>query len=203
MKLQNSQSGRNKENLYRIGDALLLTNKVGSGARKQILHSINDNTIGKDYVLNSKEDEFGDKLNINLLNSIIDEHIKRYNYPIPNKNSVIIHWRLYPKNPVEHSIIDEKLLKFKYDNIIIVSAMKDSSTRGRENEIFDFINKHNAELKSSHTPDMDFCYCVKANNFISTIGNFSKLIYVLNSGNKQMYKERFYNDDWTPGIGMK
>ena len=191
MKLKSTINIKNR--MYRIGDALLL--KGANLARRDMMN--NPNTIGFDYLKASK-DRIGENLNKEILNMIINDHILTKGFNLPVEDELIIHWRLYPKSPVCHNIMDSKIKLFDYKKITVVAAIKDGSTRGRVNEIYDFVKKHNASLKSSISPDEDFCYCVKAHNFISTIGNFSKLIYIMNTGHKEMYNETFYNPDRLP-----
>lgn len=191
MKLQSVVNVKGR--MYRIGDALLLT--AATHAREYMMNQ--PNTIGFDY-LEAAKNELGENLNKQILNKIIDEHILKRNFNLPSEDELVIHWRLYPKSPVSYDIMDSKVKLFNYKKITVVAAIKDSSTRGRVNEIYDFVKKHNAVLKSSITPDEDFCYCVKAHNFISTIGNFSKLIYIMNTGHKEMYNKLFYNPDKLP-----
>lgn len=175
---------------YRIGDALLLTG--ANRARRDMMN--HPNTIGFDY-LESAKDAIGEKLNKEVLNKIIDDHILKRHFNLPSENELVIHWRLYPRSPVSYDIMNSKVKLFNCKKITVVAVVKDGSTKGRENEIHNFVKKHNAVLKSSMTPDEDFCYCVKAHNFISTIGNFSRLVHIINTGHKEMYNKSFYNPD--------
>lgn len=195
MKLTDSQLGKTSDNFYRLGDALL--NTRARLARRQMLN--NPNTIGYDYLKNSgfslkhelksSENITGDKLNTALLNSIIDEYTNKNKYEMPDDNTLVIHWRLYPNRPVSVTAMAEKINLFSYDKVVIVSAIRDVCTNGRENEIFDFMKGYNATIKSSQSADEDFVYCVKAKKFIGTIGNFSKLAYIMNTADKQMCNE--------------
>ena len=180
---------------YRIGDALLLRNSAQWKLRDH------PNTIGHDYV-KQLDHVWGNKIKNHdylLLKKIVDEHVKKHGYSIPEENELVIHYRFYPNKLIEFEKLSSLIDEIGIEKVTIVCAFHFkkavSNIDDQMKEFEKILNKYNAKVKSSKIPDEDFSYLVNAKYLITTYGNFSELSYrTCLSINKKRYNKKRNNE---------
>lgn len=177
---------------YRLGDAILRPIHNNSAAEDALDPKYKD-TIAQDYLLTRIK---GTGSKIDILKAIIEDHIKRKEYPVPDPGELVIHFRIGDFKRVDKISIIYWLLrmvkKSKAKKVTIVTAMhavashaNDPASYGLLPSFIDELDKNRISysIKSGEI-DEDFCYMVKAKKFIATNGNFSRLAYLCCDGKK-------------------
>jgi hypothetical protein len=179
---------------YRLGDLVLLA--LSPEDEKKLLDN-HPNTIGSKYLLNRKVNaKYIDK--INLITSIVIEHIKtnRHLLPADVNNSVVIHLRLgdvvagttyheSAKRPHNISYLQDKLKSCGDLKRYVIGACFFAETSShnvdecRDKSILyldTVLKETNATHFNSGVADIDLCTGVLAKQFIQGKGFFSQLI---------------------------
>lgn len=188
---------------YRLGDAIVHRND----AAEDILDTKYKGTIGQDYITKASPDSFdfhnvtdkrGKGVDLELLKSLVQEHTDRYSYDTPSKDDLVIHVRTGDMKLVTEkkqvNWMKRVIMRNRKCPIVIVTAMHcHCHTKpgiGRLQEIIDFakLNNRSVTIRSSETPDADFCYLVNAKRLIVTNGNFSKLAYMCCGGDRYVMR---------------
>lgn len=184
--MYNIQSVNNSHVKYRLGDAVLLRNGAAYPGRG-VLNDRYKGTIGYEYISTN-----GSKGDIKHMNRLIDKHIKKHGYKLPDDDEVVVHLRIgdngevrrprdkLVKNDAEFErlveIIEAACDGFS-DKITVVTAMH--AVDGAQKEHYSVVNRLCDRLpvtiKSSTNVDEDFCYLARAKRLIVTKGNFSEL----------------------------
>ena len=190
---------------YRLGDAYFCKNSAWKVLRENF-----QNTIGGDYVWRMGEVRRKGPPNLNLIKKIVDEHITKHNYKLPEDNELVIHYRLGDRTYVKHKRTKYDTLEPNIDvaidrinklynqinanKITIVTAWHINLNRKKHTltdeqledtgfleRLIERLKEKNVDILSQEKPDADFCYLVKAKGLVTTCGYFSKLANLCNS----------------------
>jgi hypothetical protein len=184
--MYNIQSVNNSHVKYRLGDAVLLRNGAAYPARG-VVNKMYEGTIGYEYITTNES-----KGDIKHMNRLIDEHIERHGYKVPDDDEVVVHLRIGDngevKRPRDKLVKNDKefeklieLIKDACDGfsdkVTVVTAMH--AVDGPQNEHYKIVerlcDRLPVTIKSSPNIDEDFCYLARAKKLIVTKGNFSDL----------------------------
>lgn len=204
-KIKHVNTGTGWRAKYRLGDAYFCKNSAW-----QVLRENFENTIGGDYVHRMGEERRKGPPDLNLIKKIVDEHITKHNYKLPEDNELVIHYRLgdrtYVKekrtkyDTLEPNIyvaidrINKLYNQINANKITIVTAwhinLNTNKYKLTDKQLEDtsFLEKlierlkdKNVDILSQEIPDADFCYLVKAKGLVTTCGYFSELANLCNT----------------------
>ena len=186
---------------YRIGDIFYNKGyKYKESANNIINNNKFNNTILKKYLINNNLNS----KNYKSLKNIIDDKIKKNNYPIPQKNEIVIHiragdvivhkWFLQKDyiKAINNIVKKNKNINkcsivcclaygdYKEKNLWLYSDEKNKKNINKikkllENLISEFPNI-NFDIISNTDIDKDICYMSKSKYFIKDNGGISKLV---------------------------
>jgi len=204
-KIKHVNTGTSRRAKYRLGDAYFCKNSAW-----KVLRDNFQNTIGGDYVWQMGEVRRKGAPNLSLIKKIVDEHIIKHNYKLPEDDELVIHYRLGDRTYVRHkrtkydtiepdiNIAFNKINKLynqiNANKITIVTAWHINLSRKKHTltdeqledtsfleRLIERLKEKNVDILSQEKPDADFCYLVKAKGLVTTCGYFSKLANLCNS----------------------
>ena len=148
--------------------------------------------------------------NVSLIKKLVDEHITKHNYKLPEDNELVIHYRLGDRTYVKHKRTKYDTLEPNIDvaidrinklynqinanKITIVTAwhinlntdkykLTDKQLKDTNflEKLIERLKDKNVDILSQEIPDADFCYLVKAKALVTTCGYFSQLANLCNT----------------------
>jgi hypothetical protein len=191
---------------YRLGDAYFCKNTAWNHLDRDRF----EDTIGGDYVRQMGEQGKKSAPNLSLIKKIVNEHIIKYNYKLPEDNELVIHYRLGDRTYVKQkrtkydtiepdmnttiNKINRLYNQINANKITIVTAWHINLNREKHiltdeqledtsflEKLIERLKDKNVDILSQEKPDADFCYLVKAKGLVTTCGYFSKLANLCNS----------------------